>query len=146
MNVHDAPSSGLSAHDDRPSRKLARSADEKRNHRDVSVELQVQIERNERRWERRLRSTGWPMGVGKTSTKDRFDGITAGALGREGPVEEHRDVVGECRAERVEVARIERREIVVKKCAEIARTIANRSAHNERDVFGARYSGTRRTQ
>lgn len=144
--MHDAPAAGLSAHDQRPSRQLARSADEKRNHRNVSVELQVQVERNEWRRERGLRSAGWRMGGGKTSAKDRFDGITTGALRREGPVEEHRDVVGECRAEGVEVACIERREIAVDKCAEIARTVALRSFHNERDVFGARYDRTRRAQ
>lgn len=102
----------------------------------------MQVERNEWRRERWLRSAGWRMGVGKPSTKDRFDSSTAGALRREGPVEEHRDVVSECRAEGLEVACIERREIAVKKCTEVGRAVAIRSSASERDVIGARYDGT----
>lgn len=86
------------------------------------------------------------MGAGEPATKHRLDRSAPGALGRERPVEEHRDLVGKCRTEGVEVACIERREVAVEKCAEIARTVAIRPSHHERDLSGARYDGTRRTR
>lgn len=138
MNVHDAPAIDLPAHDQRPASQLARSADEKGNDRDVSIDLQAQVDRNEWRRERWLRRAGPWMGVCEPATKHRLDRGSASALRRERPVKEHRYVVGERRAERVEVSRVERREVAVKKYAKVGGTVAIRRSRTNCAVRGGR--------